>query len=415
MSNMLGQTTSRDQTRTLPQGETVGTYTAYLDAQKAVDYLADQQFAVQNVSILGNDLKTVEQVTGRLTYPRVALAAAATGAWFGLFVGVVLMLFGGTETYSTLLSSMALGAGFWMLFGVITYAMQRGKRDFTSKSQVVASNYQVIVSPEAAGEARRLLQQLPMNGKGGPAGPGYGPGQGPNQYGGPGQYGPGQGYGPGSPGQYGPGQGYGPGGPGYGQGGPGYGPGGQGGQAPERPAGWEDPYQDPKPGNQNQPQVPQNGQGWQPGPGGTGGQPAPQQGAPPQQPRAPQAQPQQPQAQPQQPQPQQPPEDSPRRGQFRDLPDGRPQYGERLPAAQPPPPGQQHPSEGPNLNQPGQSAQQGQQPTQPARPQDEPGQQEDAQSGPDSQSERPEDDSSDRQEPGKPSSDRSSYGDQDRQ
>ena len=49
-----------------------------------------------------------------------------------------------------------------MLFGIVTYAMQRGKRDFTSTSQVVATNYDVVVSFEAAGEARRLLHQLPM-------------------------------------------------------------------------------------------------------------------------------------------------------------------------------------------------------------------------------------------------------------
>ena len=76
-----------------PHRGTVGSYTSYLDAQKVVDYLADQEFPVQQVSIVGNDLKTVERVTGQLSYPRVALSGAATGAWFGLFVGLLLMLF----------------------------------------------------------------------------------------------------------------------------------------------------------------------------------------------------------------------------------------------------------------------------------------------------------------------------------
>ncbi|WP_299166098.1 general stress protein [uncultured Arthrobacter sp.] len=163
MSNVLGRTTSRDEGRTLPKGETIGRYSSYLDAQKAVDYLADSKFPVQQVSIIGNDLKTVERVTGRLSYPRVALASAATGAWFGLFVGFILTLFGGDSTYLPILSSIALGAVFWVLFGVIAYAFQRGKRDFTSTSQVVATSYDVIVDPAAAGEARRMLQQLPMN------------------------------------------------------------------------------------------------------------------------------------------------------------------------------------------------------------------------------------------------------------
>ena len=173
MSNVLGRTASRDEGRILPKGETVGRYSAYLDAQKAVDYLADSKFPVQKVSIIGSDLKTVERVTGRLSYPRVALASAATGAWFGFFVGLILTLFGDGGAYLPIFTAMALGAVFWMLFGVITYAFQRGKRDFTSTSQVIATSYDVIVEPESAGEARRMLQQLPINGQaqhpGGPA------------------------------------------------------------------------------------------------------------------------------------------------------------------------------------------------------------------------------------------------------
>jgi hypothetical protein len=161
----LGTTASRDPSRVLPTGETIGRYTSYLDAQKAVDYLADNKFAVQRVAIIGNDLKTVERVTGRLSYPRVALGSAATGAWFGLFVGLILSLFAGSESGVTISSSIALGAIFWLLFGVLTYAFQRGRRDFTSTSQVIAASYDVIVEPSLAADARRLLQKLPMNGQ----------------------------------------------------------------------------------------------------------------------------------------------------------------------------------------------------------------------------------------------------------
>ena len=93
MANLFGRTRALDESRSVPTGDTVGSYTSYLDAQKAVDYLADQQFPVQLVSIVGNDLKMVERVTGRLSYPRVALSGALTGAWFGLFVGVLLSFF----------------------------------------------------------------------------------------------------------------------------------------------------------------------------------------------------------------------------------------------------------------------------------------------------------------------------------
>ncbi|MFC4394818.1 general stress protein [Arthrobacter sedimenti] len=168
MSNLFGAPRAGapngpDDARAVPTGDTVGSYTSYLDAQKAVDYLADQQFPVQMVSIVGNELKMVERVTGRLSYPRVALSGALSGMWFGLFVGVMLSFFASSPGYFSIMTSVLMGAAFFMLFGIVTYAMQRGKRDFTSTSQVVATNYDVIVAPEAAHEARRLLQQLPMS------------------------------------------------------------------------------------------------------------------------------------------------------------------------------------------------------------------------------------------------------------
>ncbi|MDQ6752798.1 MAG: ECF transporter S component [Actinomycetota bacterium] len=167
MANLFGRTRPLDASRTVPTGDSVGSYTSYLDAQKAVDYLADQQFPVQLVSIVGNDLKMVERVTGKLSYPRVALSGALTGAWFGLFVGVLLSVFAPASAtgggYFSIMTSILMGAAFWMLFGVATYAMQRGKRDFTSTSQVLASSYDVIVAPDHSAEARRILAQLPMS------------------------------------------------------------------------------------------------------------------------------------------------------------------------------------------------------------------------------------------------------------
>lgn len=163
MSNIFGAPKAVEESRSVPQGDTVGSYTSYLDAQKAVDYLADQQFPVHLVSIVGNDLKMVERVTGRLSYPRVALSGALSGMWFGLFVGVMLSFFTPAGGTFSIITSVLMGAAFFMLFGIATYATQRGKRDFTSTSQVVATNYDVIVAIEAAHEARRLLHQLPMN------------------------------------------------------------------------------------------------------------------------------------------------------------------------------------------------------------------------------------------------------------
>jgi len=170
-----------------PRGEPIARYETYLEAQRAVDYLSDNHFPVQSVTIVGTGLQMVERVTGRLTYPRVALAGALSGAWFGLFVGLLLSLFGGTD--AALLAAPLFGAAFGMLFGVISYALTGGRRDFTSTSQIVAGEYAVLCLAEQAGAARQLLQQLP-------GGTGTGTGAAPWTAGPTGGSGPGGGFGP---------------------------------------------------------------------------------------------------------------------------------------------------------------------------------------------------------------------------
>ncbi|WP_205706026.1 general stress protein, partial [Kineococcus indalonis] len=145
---------------TPPQGEAIGRYGTYAEAQRAVDFLSDEHFPVQNVTIVGNNLQMVERVTGRLTYGRAAGAGAASGAWFGLLIGLMLSVFGNGGT-AGLLTGLLIGAGFGMLFAVISYALTGGRRDFTSASQIVASEYLVLCLPQMSGQARQVLSKLP--------------------------------------------------------------------------------------------------------------------------------------------------------------------------------------------------------------------------------------------------------------
>lgn len=154
----------------LPRGELLGRYTSYLDAQKLVDYLADNDFPVASVSIVGNDVRTVERVTAKLSYPKVALAGAAQGGMMGLFVGLLLSLFGGGGNgLYQILSSIGLGMAIWMVAGVVSYSTRRGKRDFASSSQFVATSFDVVVDFEQAQAARALASKLPMRPQSGAA------------------------------------------------------------------------------------------------------------------------------------------------------------------------------------------------------------------------------------------------------
>src|SRR3982750_1205099 len=98
----------------------VATYPDYASAQRAVDYLSDNKFPVQRTAIVGTGLRLVENVLGRLTTGRAVLIGAAWGA----------------------------------IFGAIAHAATGGRRDFSSRSSLQASEYAIMADAEVAEEAR---------------------------------------------------------------------------------------------------------------------------------------------------------------------------------------------------------------------------------------------------------------------
>jgi hypothetical protein len=136
-------------------------YEKYDQAQKAVDYLSDKEFPVQNCMIVGTDLKQVERILGRLTTGRVAVGGLLSGVWLGLFVGLVLSLFGNSNALAVILSTAMFGALFGVVWALVGYAATRGQRDFTSVTQVVATRYEVLVEHKYAEQARQLIATMP--------------------------------------------------------------------------------------------------------------------------------------------------------------------------------------------------------------------------------------------------------------
>lgn len=144
---------------TPPTGWVVGSYPTYAQAQAAVDHLADEEFPVHEVTIVGVDLMQVERVTGRLTWPKVLLGGLATGAWLGLFVGLVLGLFT-QPMWGVVLTGLIGGSVFGVVSAALSYAATRGKRDFASTSQLVAGRYDVLCEPSNAERVRDELARL---------------------------------------------------------------------------------------------------------------------------------------------------------------------------------------------------------------------------------------------------------------
>jgi hypothetical protein len=141
----------------------LGTYESRAAARHDVEFLARRGFPVENVAIVGTDLKHVERMTAGVTAGRATAAGAAAIAWLGLLLGILLWLFGnanGRGSLLTLLGPIVLGALFGAAFGAAGYAATGGRRDFTSVSTIIATRYEVMSEHRVAQQARDLLAQL---------------------------------------------------------------------------------------------------------------------------------------------------------------------------------------------------------------------------------------------------------------
>ncbi|WP_458248409.1 general stress protein [Streptomyces sp. MAI_2237] len=142
----------------------VASYATYQDAERAVDHLTDQGFPVQKVAIIGQDMRMVEQVIGRMGYGEAALHGAAAGALPGVLVGWIFGLLNWLDPVVSglllALYGMLFGAVVGALFGVLLHAAQGGHRNFASVRSIEPSRYDVVVDENVADEAVRLLAGL---------------------------------------------------------------------------------------------------------------------------------------------------------------------------------------------------------------------------------------------------------------
>jgi hypothetical protein len=140
----------------------LGSYPQYEQAQAVVDHLSDHGFPVETVTIVGADLRLVEQVTGRLTRGKAALAGALSTGWLGLLLGLFVGLF--AESGTALLALAIYGALFGAVFGAVlgfaAHAATGGRRDFSSRKGLAAGRYEVLVEQGRSEEAERLVAQF---------------------------------------------------------------------------------------------------------------------------------------------------------------------------------------------------------------------------------------------------------------
>ncbi|MCH9815438.1 MAG: hypothetical protein K0U64_03155, partial [Actinomycetia bacterium] len=134
-------------------------FDAYEDAQKLVDRLSDARFPVENVAIVGVDLRMVEAVLGRMSWARAALGGLATFAWLGAFIGLFVSFFGGQEASAVeyVLLGLLYGSGFGIVFGLASFAIQGRRHEFVSQQQIIAARYDVLCDSDFMAQARKAL------------------------------------------------------------------------------------------------------------------------------------------------------------------------------------------------------------------------------------------------------------------
>ena len=106
-------------------------------------------------------LKTVEQVQGRVTTGRAALAGAGQGAMIGLLFGVLFgLFFEGPAFFGVIAYGLIAGTIFGAALGALYQAAQGGRRDFGSVRGLQAASYEIQVEHEVSARAKRMLEEL---------------------------------------------------------------------------------------------------------------------------------------------------------------------------------------------------------------------------------------------------------------
>jgi hypothetical protein len=140
-------------------GVVVEEFFRYEDAERAVNLLTERGLPVQRAAIVGCELRLIERIMGRLTWRIAVLSGLASGAWFGLLIGVLLSLFAATGRGALAVTAgcVLYGAGFGAVFGFVARALTRGRREYVSLSQIVPARFELVADAEFADRARQSL------------------------------------------------------------------------------------------------------------------------------------------------------------------------------------------------------------------------------------------------------------------
>ena len=138
-------------------GQTVANFPSYEAAQKAVSSLIAGDVPARDIAIVGQGLRSIERVTGRLGYASAARSGAINGVLLGLLFSAILVIGSPSVPMQAFVGVLFVGIAIGMLLSIITYSFVRRRRDYASVMQVVADHYEVTVTASSIHRARQIL------------------------------------------------------------------------------------------------------------------------------------------------------------------------------------------------------------------------------------------------------------------
>ena len=138
-------------------GQTVASFPTYEAAQKSVSSLIAADVPARDIAIVGQGLRSVERVIGRLGYASAARSGAINGMLLGLLFSAILVIGSPTVPIQAFVGVLFVGIAIGMLLSIVTYSFVRRRRDYASVMQVVADHYEVTVTAASVHRARQIL------------------------------------------------------------------------------------------------------------------------------------------------------------------------------------------------------------------------------------------------------------------
>jgi hypothetical protein len=160
-------------------GPTVASFPTYEAAQKAVSSLIAADIPARDIAIVGQGLRSIERITGRLGYASAARSGAVNGLLLGLLFSAILVIGSPSVPIQAFVGVLFVGIAIGMLLSIVAYSFVRRRRDYASVMQVVADHYEVTVTDNSVGRARQVLGPQAVVAPAVPVTPASGAGSGP--------------------------------------------------------------------------------------------------------------------------------------------------------------------------------------------------------------------------------------------